>query len=95
LLLLRCTASLTTRRFGRCLRRTLGDAAAVKLTFSWRFVFCLAELHLTMISVFRRFCYTATVCGAPKLRLRKLICFAYEKGFIRLLTACAGSAHTG
>ena len=42
-----------------------------------------------MISVFRRFCYTVTVCGAPKLRLRKLICFAYEKAFIRLLTACA------
>jgi len=95
LLLLRCTASLTPRRFGRCLRRTVGNAAAVTPTFFWRFLlaFCLAELHL--ISVLRRFCYTATVCCVLKLRLRKLICLAYEKTFIRLLTAGASSALTG
>jgi len=47
LLLLRCTASPTPRRFGRCLRRTLGSAAAVTPTTFWRFLlaFCLAELH--------------------------------------------------
>ena len=74
------------------MRRTVGNVAVVTLTVFWRFLlaFCLAELHL--ISVFRRFCYTATLCYAPKMRLRKLLCFAYERTFIRLLTAGAGSA---
>jgi len=73
LLLLRCTASPTPRRFERCLRRTVGNAAAVTLTSFWLFLltFCFAELHL--ISVFRRFRYTTTLCHAPELRLRKLI----------------------
>ena len=77
------------------MRRTVENAAAVMLTFFWRLLpaFCLAELHL--IPVFRRLCYTATVCCAPKLRLRKLIYYTYEKVFIRLLTAGAGSALTG
>ncbi len=49
------------------------------LSQSILFAFSLAELHL--ISVLRRFCFTATVCFAPKLRLRKLISFAYENAF--------------
>ncbi len=77
LLQLRCTASLTPRRFERCLRCTAGNAAAVTLTFFWKdlLAFCLAELHL--ISVLRRFSYMETVCCALKLRLHKLLCLAF------------------
>ena len=90
LLLLRCIASLTPHRCGRCLRRTLGNAAAVTPTVFWKnlLAFCLAELHL--MSVLRRFCYTATVCCAPKLRLRKLNCFAYVNTLIRMLHSRRG-----
>ena len=71
--------SFAARPLGRCLRRTVENAAAVTLTFFWRFLlaFCLAELHLS--SVLRRFCYIGKVCCALRLRLHKLLCFAYEK----------------
>ncbi len=74
LLLLRCTAPLTIRRFGRR-RRSVGNATAVALTFFWKnlLAFCLAELHL--IPVLRRFSYNATECCALKLPLRNLISF--------------------
>ncbi len=95
MLLLRCTASLTPRRFGRCLRRTVGNAAAVTLTFFGRFLlaFCLAELHL--ISVLRRFCYVGKVCCALELRLHTLLCLAYEQDFVCLLATSTGSAAAG
>ncbi len=85
----------TPRRFERCLRRTVGNAAAVTLTSFWLclLTFCFAELHL--ICVFRRFRYTTTLCHAPELRLRKLICFAYEKDFVRLLATGTGSTPAG
>ena len=89
LLLLRCIASLTPHRCGRCLRRTVGNAAAVTPTVFWNLLaFCLAELHL--MSVLRRSCYTATVCCAPKLRWRKLNCFAYVNTLIRMLHSRRG-----
>ena len=94
-LLLRCRTPPTSRRFGRCLHGTVGCAAVVTPAFFRRFslAFCLAKQLL--ISVFRRLCYIATVCCALKLRLRKLICFAHEHAFARLLAAGSSSSLAG